>query len=168
MHKPPFSWVWPLLAGAAAGVTLRVAFSGEPGRPFAAMMAAFIYFSPILVGTVTVYVAERTERRTWKYYFWAPFFANCLYVLGTMLIMIEGLICAVIIVPLFAALGGIGGLAMGAICRLTNWPKPTVYSLAVLPFLVAFVEDGVEYEVRTGAVERAAMINAPPDVVWKQ
>ena len=167
-HKPPFSWVWPVLAGASVGVGLRLVFWGEPGKPFAAMMAAFIYFSPILVGAVTVYVAERKERRTWKYYFWAPFFANCLYVLGTILIMIEGLICAVVIVPLFAALGGLGGLAMGATCRLTNWPKSTVYSLAVLPFLVAFVEDGVKYDVRTGSVERTALINAPPELVWKQ
>lgn len=167
-HKPPFSWVWPLLAGASAGVALRLVFWGEPGKPFAAMMAAFIYFSPILVGAVTVYVAERKQRRTWKYYFWAPFFANCLYVAGTMLIMVEGLICAVVIVPLFAALGGLGGLAMGYICRATDWPKPTVYSLAVLPFLVAFVEDGVKYDVRTGAVERSAVIAAPPEVVWAQ
>lgn len=167
-HRPPFAWIWPVLAGASAGVGLRLVFWGEPGKPFAAMMAAFIYFSPILVGAVTVYVAERKQRRTWKYYFWAPFFANCLYVLGTMLIMIEGLICAVVIVPLFAVLGGLGGLAMGAICRMTRWPKPTVYSLAVLPFLVAFVEDGVKYEVRIGAVERTALIDAPPEAVWKQ
>jgi len=38
------------------------------------------------VGAVTVYVAERKQRRTWKFHFYAPFFANCLYVLGTLLV----------------------------------------------------------------------------------
>lgn len=50
-HKPPFSILWPLVVGALAGVALRLAFSGEPGKPFAAMMAGFIYFSPIPGGS---------------------------------------------------------------------------------------------------------------------
>ena len=132
------------------------------------MMAGFIYFSPIVVGAVTVYVAERKERRTWSYYFGASFLANCLYVAGTLLIMIEGLICAIVIIPLFSVLGGLGGLAMGGICRLTNWPRSTLYSLAVLPFLVAFLEDGMEHEIRYGVVEHATVIKAPPEAVWER
>jgi hypothetical protein len=167
-HKPPFRWWWPLLAGALAGVALRLAFSGKPGQPFATIMAGFVYFSPILVGAVTVFVAERKQRRTWKYYFIAPFIANCLYVAGTLAILIEGLICAIVIVPLFAALGGLGGLAMGAICRYTDWPKPTLYSVAVLPFLVAVVEADVRWSEKIGVVERSVVIDASPHAVWKQ
>jgi hypothetical protein len=167
-HKPPYGWWWPLVAGALAGIALRLAYSGKPGEPFATMMAGFIYFSPILVGAVTVYVAERTQRRTWKYYFVAPFFANCLYVAGTLLILVEGLICAIVIVPLFAVLGGLGGLAMGAICRFTGWPKPTLYCVAALPFLVGAMETHVRWAEKTGAVERSVVIDAPPHLVWKQ
>jgi uncharacterized protein YndB with AHSA1/START domain len=166
-HKPPFRFWWPLIAGALAGIALRFAFFGKPGEPFAAMMAGFIYFSPILVGAVTVYVAERQQRRTWKYYFWAPFVANCLYVAGTLVIMIEGLICAIVIIPLFAVLGGLGGLAMGAVCRYTEWPKPPLYGLAVLPFLVAFAEVDARWSHEVGTVERTVVIDAPPSVVWQ-
>jgi hypothetical protein len=165
---PPFGWWWPLIAGALAGMALRLAFSGKPGEPFATMMAGFIYVSPILVGAVTVYIAERQQRRTWKYYFVAPFVANCLYVAGTLLIMIEGLICAIVIIPLFALLGGLGGLAMGAICRYTGWPKPTLYSVAVLPFLVAIIEADVRWSEKVRAVERSVAIDAPADVVWRE
>ena len=132
----PFSRWYPLFAGALAGVALRLAFFGEPGEVMAAMTGAFIFLSPMTVGAVTVYVAEKQCRRSWKYYFLAPFFANVLYVLGTMAILIEGLICAAVIVPLFAFIGGVGGLIMGAICRATNWPKHVVLSVAVLLFLV--------------------------------
>src|SRR5690349_12194834 len=96
----PFGMRWPILAGIAAGIALRFFFHGKPGDSYAAMMASFIYLSPLVVGAVTVYVAERQKRRSWGYYFLAAFTANILYVIGTLFINIEGLICAVVIVPL--------------------------------------------------------------------
>ena len=97
------------------------------------MAGAFIHMAPMLVGAVTVYVAETSQRRSWRYYTFAPFVANLFFVLGTLFVMWEGLICAVIILPFFAGVGAIGGLAMGIVCRVTNWPKQGLYSLALLP-----------------------------------
>src|SRR4051812_27020660 len=71
-RRMPFAWFWPLLVGAAAALVLRIAFSGGPGRPFSAMLGAFIYLAPAVCGAVTVYMAERMERRSWGYYIWAP------------------------------------------------------------------------------------------------
>jgi hypothetical protein len=164
----PFSKWWPLLAGAMAGIALRLVFSGKPGNAYAAMMSSFIYLSPVLVVAVTVYVAEKKARRRWMYYVTAPFLANVLYVVGTMLIMIEGLVCAVIIVPLFAALGALGGLLMGAICRVTKWPKQTLYSLGALPLILGSIETGMPLPQRVTTVEKSILINARPADVWHQ
>ena len=90
------------------------------------MMASFILGAPVMVSVVTVYLAERAARRTWGYYFVAPFVANLLFVVGTLLVEVEGWICAIVIVPLFAVVGGLVGLAMGAICRFTNWPRRAI------------------------------------------
>jgi hypothetical protein len=49
--------------------------------------------------------------------------ANLLFIAGTMMILLEVLIRAIVIAPLFFITGAIGGLAMGAVCRLTSWPK---------------------------------------------
>lgn len=164
----PFSLWWPFLAGILAGLGLRFLFSGKPGQEYATMMGTFIYMSPVIVGAVTVYVAETIKRRSWYYYFWAPFIANCLYVIGTLIIMIEGLICAVAIVPLFAILGAVGGVIMGTICRLTNWPKHTIYSISILPFIFGYFETGVPLTDRINSVERSVIINAKPEIVWQQ
>jgi hypothetical protein len=164
----PFRSRFPLLAGVAAGMLLRLVFSGKPGSPFATMMGAFIYLAPLVVGAVTVYVAERSQRRTWGYYLWASFLANVLFVLGTLLVMIEGLICAIVIVPLFSVLGSVGGLAMGAVCRLTNWPRRTLYCLWALPLLVGAVESQVDVPERVRSVERSIVIAAPPARVWQE
>lgn len=167
-YSLPYSKWAPLWAGTAAGVALRLVFSGKPGHSYAAMMAAFIYLSPLLVGAITVYVAESSRRRSWAYYIWAPFIANVLYVIGTLIINLEGVICAILIVPMFALLGSIGGLIMGAVCRATHWPRPIAYSLAVLPLVLGFVETGVPLPERVSVIERKVVIEAAPETVWRQ
>lgn len=162
----PFSGWWPVAAGALLGIALRLAFFGKPGGPYAAMMASFIYIVPVVVGAATVYLAERVRRRSWLYYVGASFLANVFFVAGTLLIMVEGLICAIVIVPLFASIGIVGGLLMGLCCRLTNWPRHALYSTLALPLLLGGVEGAVETPSRLGNVERSIAIAAEPAVVW--
>ncbi|NZA26002.1 SRPBCC domain-containing protein [Luteimonas sp. SJ-92] len=164
----PFRLPWPILAGAGVGLVLRLFFSAAPGHAYSAMAGSFILLAPIAVGAVTVYAAERQQRRSWGYYFFAPFLANVLFVVGTLLILIEGWICAILIIPLFATLGALGGLAMGAICRWTRWPKHATYSVAVLPLLLGAFEPGTGLPQRLDDVERTVTIAAPPAEVWKQ
>lgn len=45
----------PILGGVAAGVMLRLAFSGKAGSPWSAMAGTFIFLAPLLVGMLTVY-----------------------------------------------------------------------------------------------------------------
>ncbi|MEO7106969.1 MAG: SRPBCC domain-containing protein [Rhodoferax sp.] len=164
----PFSWWAPLLAGVAGGMVLRFLFSGVAGGKWSAMAGAFIYLSPMVVGALTVYVAETRERRSWGYYLWAPFVANCLYVLGTLLIMVEGLICAIVIIPLFALQGALGGLLMGVVCRITNWPKQTLYGLALMPLVFGALGDYLPEPTVLSDVQRSTVVHAAPEQVWAQ
>ncbi len=165
----PFPQWHPIVAGMVGGLILRIVFFvGESGSAWSAMAGAFIFLSPILVGAVTVYVAERTERRSWQYYCLAPFIANLFYIGGTLIIMIEGLICAIVIAPLFALLGTIGGLAMGVICRSTNWPKQAVYSFAMLPIALGLGGDYLPTPTALSSVQHSTLIAATPAQVWQQ
>ncbi len=164
----PFSKWWPLLAGAIVGLALRLIFSGAPGGAFAAMEGAFIYLAPMLVGAVTVYVAEKQQRRSWSYYAWSSIVANTLCVLGALAILIEGLICAIIIVPLFAVLGAAGGLLMGAVCRATRWPRQAVYSFGALPLLLGLLPTDEANFKHVASIERTIVIEAPAEKVWQQ
>lgn len=164
----PFSAWWPVLLGALAGVLLRLVFWGKPGEPYAAMLGAFIYGSPLVVGAVTVYAAERIKRRSWGYYFWAPFLANLLYVGGTLVIMVEGLICAILIMPMFALLGATGGLVMGLVCRMTHWPARALSALWALPLVLGAIEAELPLPQDARVVERTLRIEAPPQRVWQE
>jgi hypothetical protein len=164
----PFAKRYPILAGALLGVLLRLAFSGSAGSSWSAMAGAFIFLVPLFIGMVTVYLAERQRRRSWGYYLGAPFVGTTLFVVGTMVIMIEGVICAIVIIPMFAVLGSLGGLVMGITCRLTNWPKPMVYSFGVLPLLLGAFGGQLPVPDNFGQIERSIHVAAPPAAVWAQ
>ena len=170
MGKPilPYSRWWPVGVGVMTGIALRLVFSGQPGSPYSAMMSSFILLVPLLVGAATVYVAETQRRRSWAYYAWAPVVANVLFVLGTMAIMIEGLMCAILIVPLFAAVGAVGGLIMGAVCRKTHWPRQALYSVTVLPFVLGGLEQHIPLPDRERTIEHTRIVKASPADVWRQ
>ncbi|KPU92648.1 polyketide cyclase [Variovorax paradoxus] len=167
-RRLPFRWFWPMLAGAAIAFVLRLAFSGAPGHGYSAMLGTFIFLAPALCGAVTVYVAERIERRSWTYYLVAPWLSTALFVLGTLFVFIEGLICAIVVVPVFAVMGSLGGFAMGLVCRVTNWPKPALYSFAVLPLVLGAIEPQFPNPERLSSTARTLFIAAPPERVWHE
>lgn len=165
----PFSKWWPAVIGALCGVALRLIFTGAPGRTWSAMNPEFLLLAPFAVGAVTVYMAERSARRSYRYYIVASMLANVLFVLGTMLILIEGMICAILIAPLFAACGAVGAVIMGAICRRTSWPKsPIILAFVSLPFVFgALLPDGAGAPY-IGVIERTVVVNAAPATIWRQ
>jgi hypothetical protein len=163
----PYSPWWAVGFGAVAGLAMRLIFSGPPGEAYSAMLSSFIIGSPAVVGIVTVYLAERIARRGWGYYFGAPALATILYVVGTLVILIEGWICAIVIIPMFAVVGGVAGLIMGLVCRITDWPRGRFVScVAVLPLVGGAFEHRIPTEPRVRAQEREIFIAAPPEVVW--
>ena len=164
----PFRHRWPIAAGVVTGLALRLLYFGAPGSRFAAMSASFIFLAPFLVGMVTVYVAERTRRRTWVYYISASSLATLLFVAGTLAIMLEGLICAVLIVPMFVIVGMLGGVLMGLVCRSTNWPRRTLYSFAALPLVLGALEPPGPLPQRLRTLERSVSVNAPAARVWQE
>jgi hypothetical protein len=162
----PFKFWWPLIAGALAGLALRLVYSGTGDEAYTAMASGFVIFAPIAVGAVTVFVAEKIKRRTLGYQIAASAAATALFVLGSLLALIEGLICAIIILPLFTALGIVGGVLMGLVSRFTNWPRQTLGCFVLLPLLLGGVDRNIPLPDNSLNVERSVLIGAPREVVW--
>jgi len=165
----PYRGWWPLAGGALVGLVMRLIFSGDAGDAYEAMMGSFLLAVPVLVAVVTVYIAELHSQRGWSYYFFVPALANLIFIFGTLLIMIEGWICAILIFPLFALIGGLAGLAMGAICRVTNWPRRTIVScVAVVPLITGGLEQHLALPERQRVAEREIVVAAPAPAVWRE
>ncbi|WP_116810241.1 SRPBCC domain-containing protein [Steroidobacter cummioxidans] len=167
-EKLPYPKWWPIVAGALVGLLLRLFYSGGPDGPYGAMMGSFIFIAPLAVSAVTVYLAERLARREWGYYMVVGAGANALFVIGTVPAMLEGWICVIVILPLFVMIGMVGAVVMGAVCKMTSWPKQAAYSIAVLPLLLGAIEPTDGLPVRMSTIERSLTIAAPREVVWDQ
>jgi hypothetical protein len=90
-----------------------------------------------------------------------------LFVAGTLALFIEGWICAVLVLPLFAIVGGVSGLIVGAFCRLTGRPKSSVLGcLALLPLLGGSFENLIPNAAREGVQTREVFVAAPQAAVW--
>ena len=165
----PFSRWYPVLAGALVGLALRlIFFGGDPGHMMSAMGAAFIYAGPFAVSAVSVYVAERQGPRSWRYHAWLGSRANGWAVIAALMATIEGVICAIIIVPLFMLIGALGGVIMGAICHRTKWPRSSTYGFVALPLVLAVVLPAGAGDTHVGNSMRSVTIQAPPAQVWQQ
>ncbi|WP_437881835.1 SRPBCC family protein [Pseudomonas sp. LRF_L74] len=166
----PFSTWLPLIAGGVYGLVLRLLFSGMiiGGEQMPTVMAAaFVYAVPFAVGAITIYLAERVTRRSWVFYVFVPWLAVALFVGGTAVALIEGLICIAMALPLFCLLGSAGGLLMGLICRLRKRPVRTLQSIALLPLLMAAGEHLIPSRNDIDQVQRSVHIAAAPADVWK-
>jgi hypothetical protein len=157
---------WTLLGGVLAGIGLRLIFSSHTDSRWSAMSWQFIYLVPFAVSAVTLYLGRHMADRSWKNYFVTGAIANGLFVLGTLLILIEGLICAVIIIPLFMLVGGLSGLIVGAIFKWTNWPKSSINGFVALPVVLAILSPVIERVPVVDSIQRTVTINAPAEKIW--
>jgi hypothetical protein len=167
-HTLPFAFWWPIVVGALAGVALRLVYSGAADAAYTAMSTGFVMLAPIVVGAVTVFLGERLRRRTLGYHVVASIFATVLFVVGTLVILIEGLICAVIILPLFAALGVLGGILMLLGLRFTSWAKQMLGCIVLLPLVLGDVDSDLPLRDDMLSIERTVLVQAPSAAVWLQ
>ena len=166
--KLPFPFWLPIVVGSLTGIALRLIFSGARADHFTAMNETFILLAPFAVGAVSVYVAEIGARRSWRYYLFTGALTNLLFVLGTMAILIEGLICVILIAPLFSAIGALGGLFMGMLCRTVNWPRHAAFSLALLPVALGALPSPAVTPSVFKTVQREITIPSDPGKIWQQ
>jgi hypothetical protein len=161
-------WWWPLAGGVLVGIALRVIYSGQPGAAFETMSGSFALLAPIAVSAVSVYVAELQARRTWSYYFWMGALANALFAIGAFLVHLEGLICVLLATPMFAIIGGLAGLIVGAVFRGTRWMRRTMYCCALAPLLLGAFEHHVPLPQTIHTLERTIIVAATPADIWDQ
>ena len=70
--------------------------------------------------------------------------------------------------PLFAIVGGVAGLIVGAVFRWTRWMRRAVYCCALLPLLLGAVEHYVPLPQDVRTITRTITVAATPADVWDQ
>lgn len=161
---------WPILAGGIAGLLLRFVFDKPSGKIYSAMLGSFIYGAPILSAMISTWLSGPVRRLKVYSCMGIGSASACLVVIGALLFMVEGWICAVIILPMFLLIGMATGFVMWVLYSIANevQARRAVYSFAVIPIIFGAIELQVappphEFHETVQTV----FIKASPEVVWK-
>jgi hypothetical protein len=156
--------------GAAYGLFIRGGAQLFPGsKVFAVMSVGVILVLPFAVGFASVYIIERRQPQPAWVWLSASSAAVMLGIVGTMLVLWEGLICALMFAPIGLIAGMLGGFAAGFWVRhrqrkMTGIPLACV---VILPLLITPWEGRVFARQDLRMVENTIEIDAPPAVVWR-
>jgi hypothetical protein len=151
--------------GAAYGLFIRGGAQLFPGsKVFAVMSVGVILVLPFAVGFASVYIIERRQPQPAWVWLSASSAAVMLGIVGTMLVLWEGLICALMFAPIGLIAGMLGGFAAGFWVRhrqrkMTGIPLACV---VILPLLITPWEGRVFARQDLRMVENTIEIDAPP------
>jgi len=152
--------------GACAGVGLTILAVATSTLVFGVYGSGLFVVSPLIIGAVTAYIGNRRSdiggRATWALVKSAAVLAG----LALLALALEGLICILVIAPLWLLISAIGGLIGRAIARATHRPpRSTSAALVVIPLvyaLEAIFPASVTFENQV-----SIDIKAPPAAVWR-
>lgn len=155
----------------AYGVLLRIAYFWSVTQPHLGqvMGLAFAFGAPFAVGAITVFL-RAPEQRSWKNATWGALGAVTLFVLGTGLLLLEGLICIAMALPLFWLLGIFGAWAAMLVVKVHDRSRLNVSVIAMLPVLASMLEPPYSFPAAPIRLEiqREAVIDASAGAIWKQ
>jgi hypothetical protein len=153
------------------GLLIRVGSIVFPrSEIFGEMSVGFLILLPFAIGFTTIFWIERRSAQrvvVWATLPWVPIFGGTI---TTVLVYWEGMICAVLFLPISLTLSTLGGLAAGYMVRCKSSRKAgnlTLGCILVLPLLVTPWEGKVFSQNELRNVDTSILIHASPDVVWR-
>lgn len=145
------------------------------------MSAAFIFGVPIALGFISVLAgtcdskkekeSQEFKARDLTLAFILPWPAALAFLLGTLILLWEGLICIILWLPIVLTLSSFGGL-LGGLARLYLQSRKTYFSsigiVALAPFLISPIEQINERATDVKTVHTSIVIHASAASVWEQ
>jgi hypothetical protein len=173
--RKPFPRTVSLISGTIVGVLYGLLFRASTqwmhvsvqNDSVEVMTVSFLALGSLVIGLLTVWVAERAARRSFGLWIVIPWPAIMLVCAISILFRIEGFICVVFALPVGFFFSSIGGLIAGLIARKTHARPGTIACVAVLPFLLAPAETCLHGPVETRTVSSEIRIHAPAVTIWR-
>jgi hypothetical protein len=159
------------LYGITYGLVARGLFalelSDDAWLPTYGMMTlTFMFIVPLVVGVITAYHFDNVTRATKIVVITMPLFSMIGVVLVSLLMGWEGIICALMAIPIFAIMSLIGGF-IGVTVFKRRKDKMLVSLFVFLPFLIAPIENYFGLSDKIFYEQTEILINSSEDKVWQ-
>jgi hypothetical protein len=132
------------------------------------LMLCFLVLIPTALGAATAHFTPATSSKKWRTFF-GPLITVFVFLGIASLFHLEGMICLIIILPVFMLTSWIGATIYVALTQDKSDKEKTytLAALALLPFLLAPVESQFATPDSLRRVENTIVIQAPAAVVWQ-
>lgn len=167
---------YPFLLAAGVGLAYalitRFAFADDALRTIfdgGLLSWGFLLVMPLAMGALTAHFIPATASKWWRL-LWAPYLVVFTFLATAMLFHLEGVICVIIITPLYLLMVGVGAYIYAALAdELPRRRDRTlvVAAFALLPFLAGPLESHLNNPDDFRRVENSVLIHAPAAVVWQ-
>lgn len=159
-----------IAAGAAYGLAIRFGLANpELHQYISAISTAFLFACPFSVGAIAVlWGGERGARISVRQQIVLATSAMWLFLLAMFVTLLEGVICIVLVGPVFMLAAICGGMAGGALHNHGKQPPFTLPALALLPFLIGPLENLAPPQRSEQSVTTTLHVAAAPEVVFDQ
>lgn len=141
-------------------ITLTSAYSAA----FASVW--FLAILPAYLCALISYIGDPDLDRSIAYYWWlSPIFV-IIIILGSAIFLSEGVICLVMLAPIWIVFGWFGAFGLRARRKRTIDRNRMLASFAFLPVLSGFIEHQIPISPETMTLTRAIVIEATPAEIW--
>jgi len=139
----------------------------EATRPRNGLVSfSFLLVLPAAISAFVAYVADPWGERTLRAYLQVPFWLGLAVVLLSIFVLREGVICILILSPLWLASGMAGAAMTYRIRQKLHDGKTYCAALLALPLTAMQIEPFVPLPEASYTVTRAILIAAPPAQIW--
>lgn len=158
-----------IAAGVIYGLLLRVGFEKKSfGAFFQIVSTTFLVVAPFSLGAISVLMAAGGKPISLGNQIVIALTAMLLFLVAMFICFLEGLICLVLVAPVFLFASIIGGILAGWVNNRFRVSKASLSSFAFLPLLLGPIEANLPPTTSEQTVITRIAILAPPAVVFDQ
>ena len=161
------------------GLIIRFIF-GFVGDLMGIMSLSFLVVGPLLIGFLTVILQPKRKALGNRAAFFMPWVTSLIVLVITVAFNIEGVICWIMIYPLFAILAGVGGLIANKFRKpkidvsdrenYDYWTKPDKLGsslVLLIPMFLGIIEGQRTLTRKDIVIKKQIIIAANPPIIWK-
>ena len=157
-----------IIAAAIYGVSVRLLFENQSFEifEFSIFSLSFLWVLPIVMGFIPFLLArDELLASRWKQFMF-PVASVFLFFTATLITGLEDLICILILSLPFTLVAGFAGLLVGSLLKRKNIDNGKLYSLILIPILLAPIESRFASQKSLYEVSSNIIINADQETIW--
>ena len=148
-------------------ILLRLFFGVDTWKDmFLVMSASFLFCLPTVVGILTMYFSNIEKVKKISYRIFTTWIPIGIFLIVTLLFMLEGWACWLMVLPLFLFASSLGGMIGGYFKLKQRDTKTYISILVLLPFFISPIENMIGAIPGTYKAYTYIDIKAPADKIW--